>query len=243
MVMMPDWTKIQFQMRVIDKDGASAGNSFPKYLTKTTPEQIRRWASETDSYPTPPTSGNLLSRDFLMKIFPLEEGMDRWVDSYFLSTAPFLGNVVSVSKPLVSYRVHGGNDGAQAVLDVSRIARDLAKHLTRCDYATRIASKHGISLDPGRWRYGFYNLAMRIASLRLAPDRHPIGEDRVTRCLADGIVSSTRDQGLGVVRQLGMISWLLSVALLPRSIAERLVSWRFAPLSRPRWLQQFIRSA
>ncbi|TFV73713.1 glycosyltransferase family 2 protein [Bradyrhizobium frederickii] len=242
-VMTPGWSMIQFQMRVIDNGGIAVGNCFPKYLASATPEQIRSWASETDCYPTPPTSGNLLSREFLRKLFPLNAGFDRAVDSYFLSTAPFLGDVISISKPLVSYRVHGANDGAQTHLDLSRIRRDLARHLARCEYATKVAFEHGVPLNPSRWRYGFYNLAMRIASLRLGRDQHPLAEDSVARCLADGMRSLARAQGLSAGRQIGMFLWLISVALLPSSIARNLVSWRFAPLSRPRWLQKFIQSA
>ncbi|MEY9358243.1 glycosyltransferase involved in cell wall biosynthesis [Bradyrhizobium yuanmingense] len=242
-IMTPGWSMIQCQMRVIDKDGNALGIGFPKYLASTTPDRIRHWASQTDSYPTPPNSGNLLSRKFLARLFPLEEGVDRWVDSYFLSTAPFLGDVISLSMPLVSYRVHGANDGAQTDLDLSRIRRDLKRHLTRCEYATRIAHKYGVPLDSNRWRFGFYNLAMRVASLRLGPDQHPIAMDSIGRCLADGIRSGVRAQGLSAVRQVGMVLWLFSVALLPRSFARNLVSWRFAPLSRPRWLQELIRSA
>ena len=102
-VMRPGWSLIQFQMRVIDGSGKAQEGLFPKYGDDVTPAAIRSWVSQADTYPTAPTSGNLLSREFLDKIFPLEEGMDRAVDSYFLSTAPFPGDVLTVKNPLVSF--------------------------------------------------------------------------------------------------------------------------------------------
>jgi glycosyltransferase involved in cell wall biosynthesis len=241
-VMRPGWSMIQFQMKVIDENGKSLNSVFPMYRSDSTPSSIRRWVVQTGSYPTPPNSGNLLSRKFLDKIFPLEEDMDRFVDSYFILTAPLLGDVLTVRKPVVSYRMHGSNDGAQVVLDISKIERDLVRHLRRCSYSARIASKYGISVSPERWRFGFYNLSMRLASLRLAPTNHPLRDDTLLKCMGDWAISATKPQGLSPLRHIAMALWLVNVAFAPKAIAQTLVSWRFAPLSRPRLLKHLVQA-
>jgi hypothetical protein len=234
---------VQFQMKSVDETGKLLGSIFPKYRDDVTPLQIRSWVSQTDNYPTPPTSANFLSREFLDEIFPLEEDMDRAVDSYFLSTAPLLGDVLTVRKPVVSYRMHDRNDGAQLVLDISKIERDLIRHLRRSSYSARIGSKYGINVSPERWRFGFYNLSMRLASLRLAPTNHPLRDDTLRKCMRDWTISVTKPQGLSPLRHVAMALWLFNVAFAPKSIAQTLVSWRFAPLSRPRLLRYLIQAA
>src|SRR5262245_53352290 len=68
-VMRPGWSMIQFQMTAVDGLGRPLGRIFPRYRAGTSPDSIRRWAAQTGAYPTPPTSGNLLSREFLSRIF------------------------------------------------------------------------------------------------------------------------------------------------------------------------------
>jgi glycosyltransferase involved in cell wall biosynthesis len=239
-VMKPGWSLIQFQMRVIDGQGKDLRRIFPKYSKWVSSQAIRSWLERTDSYPTPPTSGNLLARSFVEKLFPFEEAMDYAIDSYFLPTAPFLGDVLTVAKPLVRYRIHGGNDGAQAELRVEKITRDLQRHINRSAYADRICAVHGIKLVSDRWRYGYYNMAMRLSSLRLAPSRHPISGDGIRRCMIDGATAVTRAQGMTPARHVAMAVWLTAVALAPKVIARALISWRFAPDTRPRILQRII---
>jgi glycosyltransferase involved in cell wall biosynthesis len=243
-VMEPGWSKIQFQMQVIDSAGAPLpGRVFPKYPANTSPEKIRAWTTRTDCYPTPPNSGNILARDFLDKLYPFEDGMDDFIDSYFISTAPFLGKVLTVRKPLVSYRVHGKNTGANSVLNPVRMRRDLRLHLSRCAYGTRMARLHGVDIPPDRWRYGFYNLAMRVALLRLAAVDHPIAGDSIEHCLGDAMTAVTRQQGLTPMRHVAMMLWLLGVALAPKPVAKAMISWRFVPNTRPRALQRLIGAA
>jgi glycosyltransferase involved in cell wall biosynthesis len=241
-VMRSGWSMIQFQMKGIDHLGRPLNRIFPKYKPGTRPEEIRRWAAETGAYPTPPTSGNLLARSFLDQIFPFAERMDYAIDSYFVSTAPFLGDVLTVYKPLASYRIHGQNDSAQYELDLGKISRDLRRHVVRSGYAARIAARHGFRISPDCWRYGFYNLGMRLASIRLAPDRHPIDGDTRLKCLADLMRAVTRPQGLSPRHHAALAAWLLAVAVAPKSLAQMLVAWRFAISSRPRVVERLIAS-
>ena len=167
-VMRPGWSMIQFRMRIIDGLGNPAGRFFPTYRRDTTPETIRSWAAEAASYPAAPTSGNVLARSFLERIFPLEDGMDSAIDTYFIPTAPFLGDVLTVDKPLVNYRVHAKNSSAQNTLDVTKIARDLRRHIASSRYSARIASANGIEIatEPLALRVLQYGYAFGLSATR-----------------------------------------------------------------------------
>jgi glycosyltransferase involved in cell wall biosynthesis len=239
-VMRPGWSMIQFRMSIIDGLGNPAGRSFPTYRRDATPEKIRSWAAKVASYPAAPTSGNVLARSFLERIFPLEDGMDSAIDTYFIPTAPFLGDVLTVHKPLVNYRVHGKNSSAQSTLDVTKIALDLRRHIASSRYSASIARANGIEIAPDRWRYAFYNMGMRLTSLRLAPAQHPIQDDTLTDCVKDAFRSFTKWQGLSPLRHASVMIWLLSVALAPVSVARMLVAWRYTLNSRPQAVQRLI---
>jgi hypothetical protein len=144
---------------------------------------------------------------------------------------------------VVSYRIHGKNMGTQSTLNVERIETELKRHFRRCDYGSRIAAKYGIIVSPERWRYGFYNLSLRIASLRLAPARHPLKDDTISNCIRDWAISVTKPQGLISTRHIAASLWILGVALAPKGLARILVAWRFVPASRPRLVRRLIRNA
>jgi glycosyltransferase involved in cell wall biosynthesis len=98
-------SKVQFQMRIIDAEGRPTGAFLPQFGAAPSPEQIRRWALGAAAYPTPPGSGNAYARRLLERLFPLQGG-DTFSDSYCLAAAPYFGDVVTITEPLVSYRVH-----------------------------------------------------------------------------------------------------------------------------------------
>ncbi len=232
-LLRPGVSKAQFQMKAIDAEGRQTGEVFPIFRRDISPRLIRKWISETDSASSPPGSGNMYTREFLSRLFPIDKSMDRFLDSYCVSCAPLLGDVVSIPKPLVSYRVHGLNDGAMLKFDLPKLSKALKAHLARCDYATRKARECGVRVEPQRWRFGLNNLLMRIASLRLSPENHPIPEDTMLRCLADALRSVVRDQGYTAARHWALFFWVIAISATPRPLMEKLASWRFAPATRP----------
>ena len=71
-------------------------------LSATQPDRARRLAAA--AYIGANVSGMLEgSRELLEQVFPLD-GLSPIADSYFLAAAPFFGDVLTVPKPLVSYR-------------------------------------------------------------------------------------------------------------------------------------------
>jgi glycosyltransferase involved in cell wall biosynthesis len=236
-------SKIQVQMNVIDSSGVSVGSRFPQYKIVPTPESIRKWYLCNGSYPTPPGSGNIYARSYLEKIFPLDDSCGEAGDSYCIAGAPLLGDVHSVPKPLVNYRVHGANDGAFSQLVVDRFAREVTRALKSFEYARRIASQAGLSFAPDAIMKSMMLLPYRISSFRLAPQIHPIPNDTRRRILADAWAGFSVPQGLTSTSSLIIVIWAILALSLPLFAARRLIVWRFSVVTRPKAITRMLELA
>ncbi len=238
-VWRPGVSKVQFQMKSIDEFGADIGTVFPQYPRCPSAEDILCWVLRTGAYPTPPGSGNAYSRELLAQVFPLD-GLSTIADSYFIAAAPFLGDVVTVLKPLVSYRVHGRNDGAFSRLDVQRFTRDVARSMQRFAYAQRVAARAGFNLPDAARERSLATLPYRVASFRLDRARHPMPRDSALAILFDALQAAASAQGVPGRSRLTLLAWTVLVLATPRPISEKLVLWRFAPTARPAFIRQLL---
>ena len=244
----PGTSKLQVQMRVVDAAGRPTGTYFPQYRRAPAPAEIRAWALATTAYPTPCGSGNAYARWFLERIFPLPEtcahrsspgrcAICSFSDSYCLAAAPLLGDVVTLPRPLVSYRVHGRNIGAMSALEPRKFAEEMTRALLRHAYARRLAASLGLAIAPQAIQRSLSFLSYRLASLRLAPATHPMKGDSVARILKDFWAAFLAPQGVALGQRLVLLAWAAAVALAPLALARKLVLWRFAPAARPRVLR------
>jgi glycosyltransferase involved in cell wall biosynthesis len=229
-------SKVQFQMRIIDEHGRPTGALLPQFHEVPSSEEVRRWALHCASYPTPPGSGNAYSRRFLDKIFPLPDG-DRAADSYCLSAAPYLGDVVTIAEPLVSYRVHGKNQGAMASLDARRFAFELGRARFRLRYARSVAPPGAVPDSDAVLERNLGVLPHRLASLKLLPKEHPIPNDATWKVLRDLTLACFEPQGVSARTSVTLWLWAAMVAAMPTSFSHSLVLWRFVPAKRPRVLK------
>lgn len=232
-------SKVQVQMRVIDAKGRPTGALFPQYQRLPTPEEIRAWALGTANYPTPPGSGNAYSREFLKRIMPVQ-GRDRASDSYYIAAAPFLGDVLTVPKPLVRYRIHGRNDGAMLQLEISKFHIELERARQRTEYARSIADSVGMSVHQCALYRSLATTALRVASLRLEPTAHPLPSDTAIKIISDAVRAQWVQQGWTLPSRLVLLAWCLAVFVSPRPVSARLVLWRFSSGSRPRVLRSLL---
>jgi glycosyltransferase involved in cell wall biosynthesis len=236
-------SKVQVQMRVIARDGQAVGSTFPPFYTVPTPEQIRSWVLSTSAYPTPPGSGNVFSRGMLEKILPARDSFDYAGDSYTLAAAPVLGDVVTVPKPLASYRVHGRNDGAMLDIDPKRFGNELRRAQRRFAYMRRLAEAEGLTADAAAINFSLQNIPYRVASFRLDRSNHPVAGDSVWRILRDAVTATRKPQGLTPGARGAILVWAVIVVLSPAPIARSLIRWRFVPAARPGFLRALLRAA
>lgn len=234
-------SKVQVQMRVIDADGRPTGAVLPQFHVVPSADDVKRWVSTAASYPTPPGSGNVYSRRYLEKIFPLV-GEDRAADSYCLAAAPHLGDVITIAKPLVDYRVHGKNDGAMATLDTRRFATEVKRAQARFRYADALPDGANLPKSSAVLNRSLSVLPYRLASLKLRPSEHPIPRDNSLRVLRDLTLACCTPQGVSRRARAALCLWSLSVAVAPRPLDSRIALWRFSSSSRPELLKRALRA-
>jgi glycosyltransferase involved in cell wall biosynthesis len=234
-------SKVQFQMRVVDAEGRPTGAVLPQFHVVPSSEDVQRWVMSSASYPTPPGSGNVYSRRYLEKIFPLV-GEDRAADSYCLAAAPHLGDVITVAKPLVAYRVHGKNDGAMAELDTRRFAVELKRAKARYRYAGSLPNVAFLPRTEAILDRSLTLLPYRLASLKLLPAQHPIPADSSWKVLRDLAFACFTPQGVSRRARAALCLWSVSVAMSPPALGGRLALWRFSSGSRPQLLTRALRA-
>ncbi len=223
----PRTSKVQFQMERINSEGQATGSRFPVYDPLPTPEKVRDWVVRLTGYPTPPGSGNVYSRAFLDKLFPLDKACGEAPDSELVTAAPFFGDVVTVDKPLVKYRIHGGNDSnlfAKEGLFAREVTRGHAKFL----FSQRIAKTVGINIPDANFRKNLHVLQHRIPSVALSPALHPLPWDNKYQVLKDTIRSTIGFDAMSPRRRLVLFVWGLLTLLAPKPIARKLIQKRFS---------------
>jgi glycosyltransferase involved in cell wall biosynthesis len=220
-------SKVQVQMMRVSSDGAPLGSIIPHIHEEPSPDQVRRWAREQTEYPSPPGSGNAYSRTFLDKIFPIDEIYDSFTDSTCIACAPFLGDVVTIKKPLVRYRIHGSND-SNLMRNEANFGREVTRALSRFRAATDACARYGIP-PPQRssMSRGKHLLQLRVASLRLRPAEHPMKDDGRLRAMADAIATPFRGGSESWRRRLAISGWVLLAAISPLPWARALIRFRF----------------
>lgn len=225
----PGLSKIQVQLERIDRAGRSMGQRFPTYRRTPTAAQIRRWMDRTAAYPTPPGSGNAYARSFLDQLFPLDDRCGDATDSACLAAAPYLGDVLTIARPLVYYRIHGANRSSIAA-DPTRLQRQIDRAWSRHQFAWEIS---GRSRDDVRevvrpLRRGRHLLQMRVAERRVCSGPPPLPTDGRGRMLIDSIVSIGAPGPESIPHRLAVSAWCLATMVAPRRIAHRLIRRRFA---------------
>lgn len=117
--------KVQFQLCGVDAHGRSLSSVFPVYPAGYDSAAMRQDNSVLGFYICPPTSANVFSREALSLLhLSTFEGRSSF-DSAPNLAMPYLGEVVSISEPLVFYRVHPGGDSGWCRPSVAQLTREL----------------------------------------------------------------------------------------------------------------------
>ncbi|WP_375401448.1 glycosyltransferase [uncultured Amnibacterium sp.] len=237
----PGASKYQVQMARIDAEGRIIGSVFPDYAVPPSPELIRRWATVSASYPTPPGSGNAYARSFLDRIFPLDGSTGPAADSYCLEAAPLLGDVITLPRPLVLYRVHGDN--------VSNLLRNDALFTGRVERA-RLRHAYGLRLlgrveDPERSALFRSRslLQLRIASARLRPGDSRLPGDSRFRMLRNALLVPFGVGHEPMRQRILIMAWCVVVLIVPVPLARRVIHRRYDQTTfnrRRKWTQALV---
>jgi hypothetical protein len=223
-------SKVQFCLASVDREGRFLGSIFPTYPDGLSPARIRDEVLRTALYPCPPTSGNAYARTYLERVMPLAR-MLPGADGPLNTTAPLYGDVLTIDRALGYYRVHDRNMGAQHELSTDKFIRYIRHDLQRSDFLRKHARHLGFVVPEDPLDRAILHLQYRLASIRLMPERHPIEGETVAGITfrAFKALFWLEDHRLS---RFVLLVWFGSVALLPRPLARRLITWRFVPERR-----------
>lgn len=236
----PGITKVQYRLEVIDHNNQAVSVYPPPTLAMDSGEVLPILLTK-GKYVSPVTSGNAFSREVLNKIFPVPEVEFRiCADAYVVNLAPFYGKILSIEKPLGAYRVHGNNSWAPKNFGLEWFRKSVVHDLQKFELIRNKAKElnHQVSKDLDFQDYN--HLRLRIASLRLEPENHPVPSDSLIDLALRGVSAVWNAEDLSLKKRLILIVWFLWVGLLPLPIAKLAIS-RIDPQSGFRPLSWIVK--
>jgi len=214
----PDIAKLQFPLTRIDADGNVISGAFPPLEAFRGRDVLTRQVLKNGVYKSPPTSGNVFRRDLCELL--READYDKFVDGVILFAAPFLGDVLSISKELGCYRIHGSNDsGLGRMPDASSLDRDIHRFLARMEHLRAIIRRLAPDEELVDPRETFY-FRERKFCLDIASGQRPR-----MRALP-GLLSKLVGQSLSARNKIAMTAFFLLASLTPNQRGKDLLAYR-----------------
>lgn len=215
--------KVQWRLQLIDDRGFEIDGLFPDTLHS---GDVRAIVLKFGNYASPPGSGNAYRKSALKLFFPMKPEVWRiGADTLPALVAPFSGKVVTLAGVGGFYRIHDKPDlGTAFVLNNSPAIPSKAVALGAM---TREAVR-AILTEAGKMNgpYSFEmpaQVKLRLVSLKVASEEHPISSDSVYLCLRDGYRSIIRWPGFSLKKRLFYLAWLTAVGLSPSWLAKKMI--------------------
>ncbi len=137
-----DVAKLQFPLLRMDAHRRVISGPVPP-LSDFRGRELAEHVLRTGDYTSPPTSGNVFRRDVCQ--FIKDADYERAVDGVILFVAPFMGDIISLSKPLGLYRVHDRNDsGFGSELNPIPLKREAERFENRLEHLRRLLNERGL---------------------------------------------------------------------------------------------------
>ena len=227
--------KVQFPLEVLDRNNRRTGLRMPRGPLSA--GSLLKQLLETGRYIAAPTSGNLFSREFLDKIFPIPPDEFETADSYLNTCAPFYGGIVALSQPLGFYRVHGKSLSTVVhggSIHLSQMQKLMRHALAEKALLQKLAHDRGLSVSKRAIFSHWMHLKLKMSLDRLT---HPPGVNRfnaLIRSACGMAVSVVKSHELTLLRKTQHVVWAFAVAILPSGQAAKFIGYAFdhAPNSR-----------
>ncbi|MFO7304224.1 MAG: glycosyltransferase [Gammaproteobacteria bacterium] len=234
----PSYTKVQYELDVIDADGHRIGR-FCRYVAPYDAAQIQEEFRRFGTYVWPVLSGNAYSRWYLEQLMPLP--VARAPDGYLNTLAPLYGSIKVVHEVLAAYRLHDSNLNYQGAAHAyeKRFAQRVSLRRVEVRHLQEHASQRSIELPPGDVldnELTFVNY--RLMLKRLGAPYEGSERDRIERLWWAGLNTLAR-RPLPLPHKLAHALWLSVLSASPSWLAKRLIDARFrnGPVWR-RWYQK-----
>jgi hypothetical protein len=193
------------------------------------------------AYTSPPGSGNAYSRDFVQKVFAFGPTFPQ-SDTVLVTTAPILGDVMTIRKPLARYRIHANNSMTLSSLDAAKLRYRLQQDVEWVRWFATVSQQFGLPVPHDPLRHSLDHLEHRLASYLVEPSAHPFREDTRSSLvyrLASSLVRSTQ---MPLRERAILLTWTIACALTPSSYRRNLIEWRFVVISRPAVVRTLLRA-
>jgi glycosyltransferase involved in cell wall biosynthesis len=236
----PGLSKVQWCLSVIDADGRPLDHVFPKYPSRIEPKRLRRELLRVGFYPCPPTSGNAYARSFLQAIAPFRAPRNA-ADVILNRAAPLHGDVLTIKRPMTSYRRHGSNMYGYGVLSLENLKKLLVIYEENLRCFQSYCARAGVAFDPDcarRRDYWYHQYCLARATLA-SPSCRRTARARILLQLLSALARAPEPEW----QKLAIGTWATLVAVLPRAWAIPALSLRLAPTRRPRWIRRIAETS
>lgn len=236
-------SKIHFALEVIDEEGHPLGTRVPRAGLQS--GDLRGDVLSRGIYISPPSSGNVYSREFLQAVMPIPEVGWPYADAYLICLAPLYGKVLAIDMPLGQYRRHTAN-----LTDVSMGTRENVERkletMLRTDMNIRGALEQrsrqlGLTLSPSAVVTHWLHLKAKLAMVKL---QEPTFRS-VSAVLAKFVQSVNRAPELTLPSRVLLTAWGTAVAMFPGGWAEVAIRYGFAAGNRKKrltWWPKLLKS-
>lgn len=234
----PNFSKVHYRLAVVDAERKSLSYTFPQGDAPLSKGDVEKTLLELGSYIRVPTSGNALSRHALEPLFPIANEFKLTADDYLSVLVPFAGEVGAIEEPLGAYRIHGSNQWALAEVTGDRLHRFIKHDLVVSKLLINKAQELEYQLSPDFELRFLGRFQVRLASIRLSSDKHPIPEDNRFYLMYSGIKCIWKYTSFNWLKKIIHTIWFLGIGLMPLSIAKIAINWFFTPHLRPKLLHK-----
>ena len=223
--------KIQFQLMGADAEKNLLGGIFPTYSDGYGAKQMVEDNRVLGFYVCPPTSGNIFKKDALLGL-----GLDRMDQRDFIDgppalAIPYVGEVKSLNKPLVHYRVHGKGHSRWDQPDADLLQFEIDWFGRRWAQACKLLN---FAQPPFGDAPPLYVLERRLMRTAL------LGQAGIVSA-AQKYVRRLSAAHLSKKQKLMLTSWALGLIMPVAKWRRKLVLARRSPLNRSGGLSRIIR--
>jgi glycosyltransferase involved in cell wall biosynthesis len=222
--------KVHFPLRIVNREGLETGGIVPSERLDS--GDLCTALLRHGYYSFPPSSGNVYARGVLDQILPMEEALKYNADTYTGYLAPFFGEVVAITRPLGSYRLHGNNHDLASFTNETTVRDALRRDVERISFLRSMAEKRGLGFNSDCLKNDVHHMKLRISSLRLAPNNHVFEADSRLSLLIQGLRATWRTNYLSPARKFLFSGWFTAFTLAPPSMVPKLASIGCSPAAR-----------
>jgi glycosyltransferase involved in cell wall biosynthesis len=234
----PQLSKVQFPMAIVDAERRPTGEVKPGgHLQAPVGDQGAAELAFPFDIAWLPGGGTGFRTDAVRRILPIPEAdyPRSGADWYLVHLTALLGEAALLDEVCAEYRIHGANsyelDRDEIDLDHVRESIAFARVTTRSLEA--LADELG--LPRPRPILSYADLANRLVSLKLEPDRHPVPGDRRRELLADAARATRRRFDVSAPMKALLVAWFALEAAAPRRFARPLAEIFLFPARRARF--------